>query len=148
MSKYTDPSDAKELISRFSALETKEGIQEFIEEKLPGWLIASTDKYSEDYPHLQQNWAAICRMTNVRPQKIVVVDHVSFENDHSFLQAVCETMTRRGYVVRRKEEFTGCEVCRRAIPVVEVWRLLKEKGMPVPRHWSNTCSGCEASSTT
>ena len=147
MSKYIDPPKAKELIAQFSSLTDKKEIQEYDEANLPGWLIASTDEYSPDYPHLQENWTMLCMMNGVQRQKIVVVDHVSFEDDHTFLHAVCETMTCRGYVVRRKEEFTGCEVCRKAIPVVEVWHLLKEKGMAVPRSWSNTCRGCETRTT-
>jgi len=145
MTDFSDPENVNQLISQFATLESKEEIQKFIDENLPGWLVASTDAYSSDYPHLQQNWRLVCRMNNVRPQKIVVVERIDFGDNYRLVQSIAETMTKRGYVVRRKVEFTGCEVCRKAIPVIEVWSLLKEKGMPVPRVWSASCSGCEAS---
>jgi len=143
MSKYSDPPESKELISQLKSVSSnKEELREFVEKTFPGWLLASTDKYCKDYPHLQQNWEHICGMNNVQPQKIVVVDQVKFDENHALLRTICDVMTQRGYVVRRKEEFTGCEVCRHAIPVREVWQLLKDKGLPVPTVWSTNCSEC------
>ncbi len=149
MSKYENPPNTQEFIDRFMTLTDKKEIQNFIEDTFPGWLIASTTRYCHDYPHLQLNWETICRLNNVKPQKIVVVDEVHFDrkehaHNHSLLMLICDVMTKLGYVVRRKEEFTGCESCQRAIPTALVWHLMQEKGMPVPLIWSTTCSGCTA----
>lgn len=130
-----------ELLDELRGLVDKDDFRKFIDTHLPGWLIASTDAYSSDYPHLDSNWRFFCQSLNVEPQKIVVVDRIDF--DDLFLNTVCNLMTARGYVIRRKEEFTGCAVCRKAIPTREVWQLLQNKGFRVPDVWKSVCSACE-----
>ena len=131
------------LATEVRGLTDKDAIRTFIDTHLPGWLIASTDAYSIDYPHLDRNWKLICQSLGVQPQKIVVVDKINFDAENTFLKTVCDVLTARGYVIRRKEEFTGCEICTKAIPVREVWQLLKNKNFPVPDEWSSVCSECK-----
>jgi len=140
---YIDPPDQKELITEFLSLETTDQIKDFINLHLPGWLIASTDRYTVDYPDLQKNWQHICDMNSVQPQKIVIVDDIIFDNDHSFMLFICEAMTRKGYVVRKKEELFGCEECGYAMPCKTIWRKFKDRGVDVPRVWKTICSVCE-----
>lgn len=152
---YTDPPNADELIARFKSLDDKTEIRDFIDQTFPGWLVAATDGYTVDYPHLQSNWETICQRNNVKPQKIVIVDRIFFDKKdnvvHNLLMTVCEEMTRRGYVIRRKEELTGCEKCFRAMPVKDLWAFMRHKDLPVPREWSSICGSCskgdEANST-
>lgn len=143
MSKYSDPENVRDLIASFLTLENTDEIKDFIDANLTEWLVASTDSYTEDYPQLQQNWELICRMNSVQPQKVVIVDEIFFDDDHIMLRTIAETMTRKGYVVRRKEELTGCEDCRKALPTKPVWRQMKNRGLPVPRTWKPVCSRCE-----
>jgi len=147
MDKYKNPPNVQEYIHRFMTLSNKEEKQKFIEDTFPGWFIASSDRYCVDYPHLQLNWEAMCKTHNVQPQKIVIVDEVHFdlkeaEHNHSLLMLICDILTKSGYVIRRKEELTGCEKCQHAMPTQALWCFLKEKSLPVPRVWSSTCSTC------
>lgn len=139
---YNDPANVSDLISQLHSLNTKKEIEQFICTHYPNWLLASTDKYSDDYPHLISNWALICQVNNIQPQEIVIVDVVAFDDDHKLLREICNKMTQMGYVVRRKEEFRGCEVCHKAIPTKEVWEHLKRKQFKVPQDWSTKCSKC------
>lgn len=150
---YADPIDADKLREEFKTLKTRDEVKNFIDRVFPGWLVESTDRYSEDYPHLQKNWEFICGKLGAAPQRIIGVSRIEFDNTcddderkeiprFSFIKEICEEMTKKGYCVRRVGEFTSCPVCERAIPVIEVWHLLKEKGMPVPGKWSDKCKKC------
>jgi hypothetical protein len=145
---YTDPPNAEELVARFKTLDDKKEIRSFIDETFPGWLIASTDRYTIDYPHLLSNWRIICERNNIQPQKIVIVDQIFFDKKdavtHNLIMTVCEEMTRKGYVIRRKEELTGCEQCFQAMPSQHLWAFMKQKGVPVPPEWSSICSSCSS----
>lgn len=143
MSKYSDTTEVKKLTDDFLSLNDKDEIQTFIETNLPNWLIAATDSYTVDYPHLQRNWHQICTMNSVEPQKIVIVDEIVFDDDHSLTRLIAETMTRKGYVVRRKEELTGCSECRQAMPTKPVWTKFVHHGLNVPKKWKTICSNCE-----
>ena len=144
---YTDPENVTELLAEFKSLSNKDDIHDFITRVFPGWLIASADRYSVDYPHLQHNWETICRKTQTQPQKIVIVDTIFFDKKedkftHSLLTTICEVLTRYGYVVRRKEEITGCLECQSAMPTEELWGFMKQAELPVPQVWSRVCSRC------
>ena len=144
---YKDPENVLVLLEKLEKLQTREEIQKFIQTYLPDWLVASTDAYSRDYNHLQINWETICLMNNVKPQKIVLVQKVVMypiiNSQYSLLKAVCELMTRRGYVVRQVGELTGCKVCQKAIPSRSIWERIKQRGIKVPEIWSTKCSGCK-----
>lgn len=139
---FKDTNNKQDIIAHAQELKTKEDFQNYIEEIFPGWLQYVATEYSPDYSYLNDNWKKICEMNNVEPQKIVLVKSIQFDDDHKILQSFCELMTRRGYVVRRTSEFTLCGKCHRILPVIEVWHLMKEKGLPVPRRYSQFCRGC------
>lgn len=142
MDQFIDPHNADEIIQQVLKLTEPKDIQEYIEKIYPQWLVFSLNKYSDDYPHLQHNWNKVCEMTNVEPQKIVLVKDIIFDDKHMVTCAFCEYMTKKGYAVRRMGEFIACPKCLSAIPCREVHELLKEKEMPVPNKWSNKCSTC------
>jgi len=149
---YTDPEDYLEAKRVFDNAGTKEELRKYLDLVFPGWLIGSTDKYCNDYPHFQKNWNIICSQTGVIPQKIVLVDFVPIQNindsktdeknEYKLLSYICNKLTEKGYVIRRKDEFVGCEKCGKAIPIIEIWHLLKEKGIQVPEVWNGKCSRC------
>lgn len=119
-----------------------ENVERVIETYFPNWLVLSLTGYSKDYPHLHRNWETLCEKMNTTPQKIILVNDIVFGESPTTLNKICEYMTLHGYVVRRAGEFIACSVCEQAIPCIEIWSLLKEKGFPVPRTWSNKCTGC------
>lgn len=129
------------IISLSSAKNPKEA-EKIIQQHYPNWLILSLDGYSNDYPHLQKNWERLCSDLKVTPRKIVLVNEIVFGDEQTTLNKICEYMTTQGYVVRRSNEFIACSHCEKAIPSMEIWRLLKEKGFPVPNIWANKCTEC------
>jgi hypothetical protein len=106
---------------------------------LPNWVLHTIIGYSSDYPHFQKNWGIICGECKVEPQKLILVSEISFEKD-SKSAVLCEYMTRKGYCVRRIDEFFPCKICDMALPCKEIWSLLKSKGFSVPEKWSDICS--------
>ncbi len=141
---FVDPSNFSEILERLKNCETRKETTDLINEVFPLWLVGEMKMYSDDYPHLQRNWKAICDMNNVEMQSIVLVQDVAFKNDktHSLLYAFCEHMTKKGYIVRRVGEMQPCRKCNKAIPCVDVWHLMKEKHMPVPKEWMDVCRKC------
>lgn len=131
-----------EILSQLTTVQTVEDAERIIERYYPNWLLLSLEGYSKDYPHLQKNWETLCAKLNTKPRKIVLVNEIIFGETPNTLNKICEFMTKNGYVVRRSNEFIACSECEKAIPCIEIWSLLKEKGFPVPRTWSNKCSSC------
>lgn len=143
--KYLDPDDSelKRIFDILKNCKTHDEIHKLIDETLPGWLIYSTDYYSKDYYMLTENWYKICDNLKVKPQKIILVDQINFDNkNHLLMHIFCERMTREGYIVRRKEELTICSECYNAIPTLYLYNILKQKGFKVPDRWSNKCINC------
>lgn len=142
MDPYTNPPNSKEILNKLSTVKNSQEAEELINQYFPGWLVFSANAYSRDYTHLQKNWKHICEMIKTQPQKIVFVADIKFDDEHSTINAISEFMVKNGYCIRRVGEFIVCPVCEKAIPCIQVWHLLKEKGLPVPAKWSNKCSCC------
>jgi len=144
---YLDPENWEGILHEIKiAQKEEEEITEYISRFYPKWIVGSTNDYCNDYPYLKHTWNVICERNGVNRQKIVLVDKVFFDKkdqvSHNLIMGLCEVFTRKGYVIRRKEEFIGCEKCGKAIPVQELWVLMKEKGMPVPIAWNIKCTEC------
>jgi hypothetical protein len=142
MSDFKDPPNKQEILEKLTQLKTVQETHEFIEQYFPGWLIISLSEYSKDYPHLQNNWEKICELSKSQKQQIVLVSDIKFDNEHIATNVIAEFMTRNGYCVRRSAEFLSCKNCERAIPCKNIWQLMKEKNIPVPKKWSDSCSRC------
>lgn len=146
MDKYEDVENWQVLFQQFTEEKTEAGMVDFINKIYPGWIVAYTSEYCEDYPHLTYNWKKISDMNNVSMKSIVIVDKVFFDKKddvkHAFIMNISEHLTRQGYVIRRKEEYCGCIACGRAIPVFDIYKLMKNKGIPVPGVWMQKCQNC------
>ncbi len=145
--KYIDPIGWERIYEDFKKETTEAGMLDFLLGFFPDWVIAHTQEYCHDYPHLQYNWHKICDQNKIVPKKIIIVDKVFFDLKtnvtHNLLMSVCEHLTCLGYVIRRREEFIGCGVCGRAIPDQQVYNLMKHKTIrPLPMVWSPKCSEC------
>lgn len=145
---YVDTVHTEKILREFAEAKNPQEAQRLIEQHFPGWLVSSLDKYGSDYSYLQRNWEVICQRINTTPKKIVLVADIKFDDEHKGVNAVAEFMTRNGYCVRRISEFQACPNCHGAIPVIEVWHLMQEKGLPVPRVWSNRCRDCQRAKLT
>lgn len=143
MEAYIDPPNADELIATFDTLSDTKEAEDFINQNFPNWIVQSLPKYSDDYDYLDKNWKAICKKLGVKKQKIILVNEIVFDEKHRVLNHIAEQMTKKGYVVRRYDEFGYCPICVGAIPCIEVWHLMKEKRLPVPHTWSGACKRCK-----
>lgn len=141
---YSDPDEESMILvlKELEGLGDPLEIHKLITRTFPTWLIHSTPKYSEDYPHLDKNWTFVCDKNGASKQQIVIVDYIIKDDDHLLINIFCERMTREGYIVRRKEEFVSCDKCSAAIPSEKVYRHMKDNSLPVPDEWSPRCLSC------
>lgn len=141
-----DLEDSKEKEEIFNELEyckNEEDIYLKVNELFPGWLKAVFGRYSDDYPHLLNNWKIICEKAETQPQRIILVSDIIFEKNYTILMRTCEFLTKLGYCIRREGELIGCSACNSAMPTQPIWHLMKEKGIPVPSSWSKKCRSCK-----
>lgn len=140
---YKDPENVDAVIGRIKSSPTMKEIFEIIDEIYPSWIVGLSQKYCSDYPNFTDNWKHICRANNVKPQAVLIMDELFFDEEHKLLRTLSEVLTCSGFVVRRKSEITQCSVCGFALPSAEMYDVLKEKGLPnLPDEWLSKCSGC------
>jgi hypothetical protein len=143
MSIYKDPENKEVLLERMSTLESLEDVRKMTIDVFPTWIIGFVDNFSTDYPHIQRNWVNMCTKFGIKRQKIMIIDDMVFDKDHSFIIAVAECFTRAGFMVRRKIEYIPCRVCGNALPSQLSWKLLRDNlGNNIPSNWSDKCSTC------
>ena len=111
-----------------------------VKKKYPGWVVQSVNKYSKDYPHLNKNWEILCNKLVLDTQQILLVE----DRQEKELYAIAEYLTRKGFIVRREEEFVVCDKCSSALPSEKVYDIMVEKapGLLLPDEWLNHCKGC------
>src|SRR5690242_5338935 len=132
--KYSDPPNTDELLKVLSSLTSDEEIITSINNLYPGWIKNTYTSYSDDYPHLTENWNKLALHLGVSPQKILAVEILALdivlrsnqEVKVKLLSEASEILTRKGYTVRREEEFLGCIFCGKAIPSKGVYDHLLE----------------------
>lgn len=141
-STYQDIPERESMMKEFEECKTVADAEEIINSYFPNWLVSTMEKYCTDYPHFTKNWITLCNAMKIKPSRIILVSTIVFDEYHQQLASACEFMTKKGYVIRRVGELISCSVCKKAIPSYEVYEKLKEKRFPIPREWSDKCSGC------
>lgn len=124
--------------SNITELKTIKDVFDYIFLKDPDWIVCTLDKYSSDYPNLQNNWKTICDVTKNTMKKIIIVE--SFVNDDQYMYA--ELLSKVGFVVRTKYDLTKCNVCNSAIPTEFTYNKIKESNVKVPDFWFSKCKNC------
>nr|QBK85313.1 MAG: hypothetical protein LCIVAC01_01220 [Iridovirus LCIVAC01] len=147
--KYQDPENSSELIEQLRKLPAGEELINSINSVYPSWIVQIIDNYSRDYPHLIKNWDTICKLTYSQPEKILLVDTLWYDAiavnrkcKYELLKTACDILTKKGYCVRRQGEFVACEKCGKALVSFGLFVVMKEKNLPVPETWAETCSEC------
>lgn len=107
---------------------------------LGGNFAGMSSGYSHDYGHLDKNWKILSSLANTTPKCIIYLNEFFFNGDD--LNRVCEHLTKKGYCIRRRDEFLNCTKCNLSIPCREVWLKMKEKRIPVPENWQDHCQNC------
>lgn len=124
--------------NEISELPTIKDVFDLIDTKYPNWIVDMVDRYSHDYPHLQNNWQTIANHSKNKMQKIVIVENFMNEEQLSF----AELLTHAGFIVRTKAELIPCSVCRSAIPSQTVYNKMKEHIKQIDFGWNNKCRNC------
>ena len=142
-SAYLDPPNADAIIDALKNAEMHDDILRIINNTFDTWLKGFPKRFSEDYPHFQNNWEYVCKKSNCTPLNIAIVDFMVFNNPkYRLIQTFAELLTVMGYSVRRKEEFIGCKVCGNAIPTQPIYGQLRDRKIPVPMYWMTKCVNC------
>jgi hypothetical protein len=120
----------------------RENFLEIIEKYYPTWIQHRLDNYSLDYPHLQKNWEILLEKANKPKRKILLVDEMNVDEDHTTILTLCEILAREGFIVRRTEEFFPCSICNSALPTKTLYKGFKKNGITVPKKWMDKCKNC------
>lgn len=143
MTKYQDPENVDEIITKLKLLPTMKEVKKLIEEVYPNWFITILPQYSNDYKQLQTNWVNVANKIGVPICHIIIVDDMIFDDNHTLIRTFAELLTRAGFSVRRKEEFFPCQVCGNAIPSKQMYEIYsKTQELTIPETWSSKCKEC------
>lgn len=100
--------------------------------------------YSADYAYLNDNWTVVTNKIGVSKKFIILVDLICYDEDHRLLHTICEELTKKGYVIRRKGEFIKCNKCGSALMSKDIWEYANGLKLRVPQVWSDKCSNCSS----
>lgn len=132
-----EKTQTESIFNEINELPTMKDVFDLIETKYPNWIVDMVDRYSYDYPHLQNNWQAIVNHSKSKMQKIIIVENFENEEQLSF----AELLTHAGFIVRTKTEYVPCSVCRSAIPSQTLYNKMKEH-IKLDFSWNNKCRNC------
>ena len=93
----TEPNDTTSF-NEINQLPTMKDVFDLIATKYPNWIVDLVDKYSDDYPHLQNNWQTLVNYSKTKMQKIVIVE--SFDNDEQLDQKKDHEMLLQSWNVK------------------------------------------------
>ena len=139
---YTDPKNVEEVIENIKNCPTIKDINNLLENTFPGWILYYLVKYSDDYPHLESNWNSVIEKYNIKKGKIMIVDEIISDENHTLINLFCNIYTQVGFIVRSKNELIPCKVCDKAIPSEESYNKMKKLNIIVPDEWQVICKNC------
>ena len=143
-SSYTDPENHEEIVENIKKAETHDEVVKIINKTFPVWIIGWPKRYSDDYPHFQNNWKFVCNKAGCKPLSVIIVSIIEFKKpNYRLVRLFSELLTMFGHSVRRKEEFVGCKMCGDAIPTDSVYKqLVDRKVANIPSCWMIKCKKC------
>lgn len=137
---HKDPENWQELLEKMKGLKTLGEVLEMFQTVFPGIVVGFLDGYSPDYPHLTEDWEKIASLNNVTRKQIMILDNVSYSDNHKLIRHFCECFTRAGFSVKRKMEFIPCEKTGLAIPSEIMYHIYKSDDRIVPESYSQISS--------
>ena len=148
MTSYSDPVNAKEIISEINDQKTLNGVMNILRREFPKWEVCVLDGFCTNYPHLDINWTHICNKIEVQKAKILLVEHTSIEDDHSLIRYFIECLIQSGFCVRNKTDYVPCRTCENiAVPTPPTHTLIKENNIIVPNENMPYCGTCRSKVT-
>lgn len=125
MTNYEDNYDREVAVSKMYESKTIGDIMTVINEAFPSWIIGVTDRYSDNFNILNENWEAICKMCNSTRKKVIIVNYIDILSDkQTCIRRISEILTRIGYSVRTNKDFYICNKCSLAIPCKQLEDLI------------------------
>ena len=150
MEDFKDLKDCKRHLVKLSGFRNGKDLLRFINAIYPGWVHDIGDSFETDLLPLTENWRQVCKRVNVKPQYIILVRKVVFENDkdaetYRTLILAQNRLTSLGYCVRGFKEFIMCltEGCHRVMICKETRNALY-KNQKCDRPFTNLCGDCLA----
>jgi len=113
---HKDPENWESVVDIMKTKKTMKEILGLFQTTFPGIVVGFMDGYSADYPHLTEDWEKVVNKIGVKRTQVMILDNVSFDENHNLVKNFCECFTRSGFSVRRKMEFVPCQKTGVAIP--------------------------------
>ena len=132
--------ESKDIIQRLKECPTYKEIKELVDDVLPTWITLILYDYSSDYPHLINNWNRLCTITNSTKKQILIVN--STDPNNTITSSFSEVLTCMGFIIRTNEEYIECIYCKKALPSVSTYNIMKTSSILIPFEWSNKCTNC------
>lgn len=139
---FSDPENVSDVLNRIRELPTIGDIKLLIDEIFPKWIITATNSFSNDYPHLNTNWATFCSTLKTLPSQILIVKELNFGENHKLIRVFTELATQSGFAVREMKDYGLCSVCCKCIPTSVMYNMFVQKGIQVPSTWDGKCTNC------
>ena len=137
---YKDPENWEEQLDNLKNLKTIGEVLNMLNEIYPGIVIGFMNGYSSDYPHLTEDWNKLAKLNNTTAKQIMILDNVSFGENHNLVRHFCECFIQAGFAVKRKMEFIPCEQTGLAVPSEIMYHYYKSDGRIVPETYSQISS--------
>lgn len=140
-----------------SACKSMQELFEYVEDRIPKWIVSKHDKYCTALDQLNTTWETVCINLGTFKKQIVLVRFLpsvsmppagnEFEG-FKIIEKVCDALTSNGFLVREHTSFTPCSTCTHLILSKKAHTFLQTKylcSMPrpsplLPLEW--TSNGC------
>lgn len=129
--------------------------KQWVDEKLPGWIVSEHASYTSDLQRLSLNWGSLCERLQVPRRGILRVKvlgipdttdpirDAALDEDKKkkcntvMLNTVCELLTKSGYIVKGYKEFVPCKACGD----IMLGKLVQQT-LWGPGNFSTVCNDC------
>lgn len=144
MSQYADPDNIEEIKEEIKNCATIFEVSTVINKHIPGWIVAYLNGYSDDYPHLTENWKKLCMLVDGSPEtsQVMIVDELINDSNHKMINLFAELFTRCGFSLKRKMDFIPCSVCNKALPTEVVYNQFAKQKFIIPEEYNEKCVNC------
>ena len=133
---YKDPENWETIVQNMNELKTMKDILDLMRKTFPNIVVGFLDGFSPDYPHLTEDWQKIVDELGVKRTQVMILDNVSYDENHKLVKHFCECFTRAGFAVKRKMEFVPCPNTGLAVPTELNHYIYKMDKRVIPEKYS------------
>jgi hypothetical protein len=117
---FQDPEDKQETKNKINEMRnlSLHELIPFIHNQYPGWIISEHSEYVNELLTVSRRWKQMAQACHTIPQKIllvreIVLPHQDTKGEYTFLNAICDRLTRFGYSIKRARDFEVCKKCKK-----------------------------------